>query len=297
MKAVIIGACGYVGKHLTRQLELLGWDLTLYDFNVEKISQKEVISLDIRDKNACHAINIDVDFIFFMSGVTGTSAAYQHYERYIDVNEKGLLNVLDVLKNRRSKARVIFPSTRLVYKGIKDKSLSETAEKEFKTIYALNKWAGEQLLNQYSNYFGIEYTIVRICVPYGTLFGDGYSYGTVGFFLSNASAGRPISLYGDGAQKRTFTHVEDVCTQIVLLLQQNESRNEIFNIAGEVYSLSELASMIAKKFGGEVRFSEWPEIDLKIESGDTIFDGSKILGLIKQKNKHTVQSWLNNLPL
>ncbi len=66
----------------------------------------------------------------------------------------------------------------------------------------------------YHNAFGIDYTIFKICVPYVNNFGDAYSYGTLGFFLSKAIRGECITLFGDGSIRRTFTHVDDI-SQIV----------------------------------------------------------------------------------
>ena len=238
---------------------------------------------------------MDIDYIFFFSGITGTLNGYDKYESYIDVNEKGLLNLLNQIRILKSKARLIFPSTRLIYKGIKDTELDENAEKEFKTIYALNKWFGEQAIIQYSNYFNLKFNIFRICIPYGNLFSDEYSYGTVGFFLKKASSNENIILYGIGDQKRTFTHVEDICLQIYNTILTSHSQNRIFNIAGETFSLAQIANQIAAKYNIQVEYTEWPEMDKKLESGDTIFDGKQILSLTKKPLKNTFYDWLFNL--
>jgi UDP-glucose 4-epimerase len=294
-KAIIIGSNGYIGKHLALYLRAAGWELRLYDLQPAQANSINYRTLDILDKKAVHEIPLEVDFIFYMAGITGTGNAYEKYEHYIDVNEKGLLHLLDAMRKSKSKARIVFPSTRLVYKGVENMPLAEHATKEFKTIYALNKWTCEQLLSQYAAYFGVHYTIVRICVPYATLFNEGYSYGTVGFFLSRASRGEPINLYGDGSQKRTLTHVEDICYQVASLLDKEESVNNIFNIAGETFSLYELASLIGARFNAKLVFLPWPELDLKLESGDTIFDGRKIQELIGVTNNHTLSAWIKQL--
>lgn len=296
MKAWIIGSNGYIGKHLAYHLQKLGWDLDLCDVqSSSSINAGRYHCLDVRDKNAVKNLNWRGEYLFFMVGVTGTSAAFANYDLYIDVNEKGLLNILDALRASNPSIHIVFPSTRLVYKGVKGVPLREDAEKEFKTIYALNKWTGENLLKQYADYFDLQYSIVRICVPYGTLFQDGYSYGTVGFFLSKARNGEAIGLYGDGGQMRTFTHVEDICDQIVLLIAKKEALNNIFNIAGESSSLVSLAMLVANKFQVSVKFLPWPLLDEKLESGDTIFDGSKIEALVGIVNKHRLKTWIEGL--
>lgn len=107
-----------------------------------------------------------------------------------------------------------------------------------------------------------------------------YSYGTIGFFLNQSIKKGTINLYGDGTLKRTFTHIYDVCNQIISASFSSQGKNEIFNIGGETFSLLEVATAIANKYAASVTFSEWPEKDLLIESGDTYFDDAKILKIL-----------------
>jgi len=203
MKATIIGSNGYIGKHLAKFLFEKGWEVNGYDISEEsKVNNINYTSLKLLTKEDALVVNFNVDFVFYFAGVTGTSKAYDDYELYLDVNEKGLLHVLNRMKEENIKARLVFPSTRLIYKGEKNVPLKEDALKEFKTIYALNKWFGENVIRQYQEYFGINYNIFRICVPYGNLFSDGYSYGTIGFFLNNAVNKKNITLFGTGEQRK-----------------------------------------------------------------------------------------------
>ena len=214
------------------------------------------------------------------AGLTGTFAGFDSYEKYFKINELGLLNLLDAIRKSEFRPKVVFPSTRLVYKG-SDKPIKENDEKETKTLYAVNKLACEGILYAYKQSFDIPYTIVRICIPYGNLLSTDYSFGTVGFFIRQAKAGNAIPLYGSGYIKRTFTHIEDLCYQVVNVAMKEESNGEIYNIGGQKLSLREVAEFIAQKFGSKVVTVEWPERDLRIESDNTYFDDSKIRSLLK----------------
>ena len=134
----------------------------------------------------------------------------------------------------------------MVYKGY-DKPLKEEGEKESKTIYAANKIACEGYLQAYHDSFDIPYTVFRICIPYGNLLSTDYSFGTVGFFIKQAKAGNDITLYGGGNIKRTFTHMEDLCFQIVEGAMKNESDGQIYNVGGETLSLKQAAETIASQ--------------------------------------------------
>ena len=169
--------------------------------------------------------------------------------------------------------KVIFPSSRLVYKG-SDMPLAEDAPKEAKTVYAANKIACELYLEAYHNRFGIPYDVIRICVPYGNIISSDYSYGTVGFFMREIAAGRPIPLFGGGKQGRTFTHVEDICAAVELLMASDE--DGVFNVGGENLSLYEAALKVVGGDAAKVRAVDWPPEALLIESGGTMFDSTKL---------------------
>lgn len=278
-RIAVIGANGFIGRHLVYYLQKQGSNLIeCYDV-VERAELPNYRCVDLTDKNALVAINLNVDYILMFAGLTGTFAGFDAYEKYININEVALLNLLDAIRKSEFRPRVVFPSTRLVYKGY-DKPLKETDEKETKTIYAANKIACEGYLQAYRDSFDIPYTIFRICIPYGNMLSTDYSFGTVGFFIKLAKSGKDITLYGGGSIKRTFTHMEDLCYQIVEGALKEESDGQIYNVGGETLSLRQAAEIIAKKFGIKVTDVPWSERDLRIESDHTYFDDSKIQALL-----------------
>ena len=277
MRIALIGGKGYIGKHLDYYLQKRGITSMVYD--VQELDGPNYKKIDITNPASVAEIDLNVDYIFMFAGLTGTYAGFDKYETYNAINEIGLLNLLDAIRKSEYRPKVIFPSTRLVYKGV-DKALRESDEKETKTIYAVNKIACESLLQAYKASFDIPYAVFRICIPYGNLLSTDYSFGTVGFFIKQASAGKDITLYGGGNIKRTFTHMEDLCYQVVEGAFNPDSNGEIYNIGGETYSLREAAEIIAVKFGTNVVDVPWPERDLRIESDHTYFDDTKIRTLL-----------------
>lgn len=117
-------------------------------------------------------------------------------------------------------------------------------------------------------------------MPYGNEISGDYSFGTIGFFLNRAKSGNPITLYGGGTLKRTFTHVADICRQILLTASLPQTDGEIYNIGGETYSLREAAEIVTSNHRCDIQATEWPDKDRLIESGDTYFDDEKIRCLI-----------------
>ena len=277
MRCAVIGGKGFLGKHLVYYLKKKGHQVLSYD--IVESEEEGYARIDMTDANSVASMDLDVDYVFMFAGLTGTYAGFDAYEKYVAINEMALLNLLDAIRKSSFRPKVIFPSTRLVYKGA-DKPLKEENEKESKTIYAANKIACEGYLQAYRDSFDIPYTVFRICIPYGNLLSNDYSFGTVGFFIKQAKAGKDITLYGGGTIKRTFTHMEDLCYQVIEGAFEKGSDGGIYNVGGETLSLKDAAEIIARKYGVKVTAVLWPERDLRIESDHTYFDDTKIQALL-----------------
>ena len=287
-KVVVIGANSYIARNVICVLKRdYDYEIKMYDYaKNQKDGEQNYSQINILDRNSVSQIDFNSDIVFMFVRKSGTADGFDEFNTFIDINEKSLLTVLNEMRRQQSKAKIIFPSTRLVYKGSKF-PLKEDSEKEFRTIYAINKFACEAMLNQYHNIFDIDYCVFRICIPYGTLIKDASAYGTAEFMLNRARQGKNILLYGGGSQRRTLTYMEDLCKALIEGAINDKCQNDIFNIGGEVLSLFEMASLLASIYGVQVENIVWPEISQKIESGDTVFDSSKFdrLNLVSYRMK------------
>ena len=289
---VVLGANGYLGSHLASSMIAAGHQVSAYDLSGPNPNLSfPVRSLDVSNPALWQAVDTDVDAIFYFSGMSGTRRSFDQYANYMAANELGLLHLLDLLRRRGNKPRVVFPSSRLVYRG-RTTPLDESSPQESKTVYAANKIAGEAFLQAYWNAYGIPFVVYRICVPYGNLLGGPFSYGTIGSFVEVARNRKIITLYGDGSLRRTFTHVEDICGQIAATTLLPESEGAVFNVAGEALSLFQVAESVATRMGATIAFSTWPESEWTIESGDTVFDAAKILALLPHPPRHCFREWI-----
>ncbi len=290
----VIGANSYIARHIVSTLKALECKCFLYDLQQNSIDHHEhYASVDIREPASVEKINFRSDYTFVFSGLTGTTAGFEKYADFIDVNEKGLLNILSAMRKTKSKSRIIFPSTRLVYKGKKNIPVREDGELAFKTIYSLNKFFCENILHIYHNCFGMTYSIFRICVPYGNKIDGKTSYGTLGHFLSQAAEKKDIVIFGSGLQKRSFIHIEDLINILLSAILSGKSRNRILNIGGpDTLSISNVAKAIARIYGVRVIHSPWPPLSLETESGDTIFDSSAIEQMTRYSYGYRFRDWV-----
>lgn len=276
-KIVIIGANSFIARNLIYRLnEIQKFELKLYghsESHIDGLRNYEQVNVVSNAGN----IYMNADIIFMFTGRTGTSEGFEKPDEFIDVNEKALLHVLNEYRKQKSRAKLIFPSTRLIYSDNIDAHENETGT--LKTIYAVNKFACENYLRIYHEVFNVKYLILRICIPYGTIIPGAFSYGTAEFMLRRANSGQNITLYGDGEISRTLTHIQDLCDAMIAGAECEECVNDVFNIGGEKYTLREMAELIAGKFGVKVECTGYPEIAGKIESGHTVFNSKKFEAL------------------
>lgn len=296
MKNVIIGANSYLARNFIYKLKhVYNEDCILYGrSDVQIDNESNYTRVNMLDRNEVSRLDLDCDNVFMFVGKTGSANGFDNYEEYINVNQKALLNLLDQMRKQNSHAKLIFLSTRLVYSG-KDEPQKEDACKEFKTVYSINKFACEQYIKQFNNVFGIDYLILRLCIPYGTLIDGANSYGTCDFMLKRASNNECINIYGDGSQRRTLTYIGDFCDILYQASQNKQCKNDVYNIGGENYSLYEMASVIAKKYGVNINKIEFPDIEYKIESGGTVFNSDKLDDLIGDLHKTKFVDWINEV--
>lgn len=290
--AIVFGSNGYLGRHICLYLKNNHIDFTPIGKSEQSIDNyPNYLSVDITYSEQLNKIDFNVDVIFMFAGLTGTKNDESTIEKFTKVNEVGLQNIIDCIANKNESPKVVFPSSRLVYKGRKGTLLVENSEKEMKTIYAQNKLNCEQILIDSHNKYNINFTIFRVCVPYGNSFEDGYSYGTIGFFIGRAKSGENITLYGDGELKRTFTHVDDLSRIIVESSFNKNTDNQIFNIgSNDNLSLKEVAKLIADKYSVGITYVPWPEEALEVESGDTMFNDDKIRNSLNVSYKNSIKT-------
>lgn len=300
--ALVLGANGYIGKNLCLWLLKNGHKVLAVGRASAFIGQDSVDCSNLTYIRTDLSLQEDVSsipfsrakMIFVMNGKTGTSNGFLEPIDYLLGNDGTLLNILAAYVRQNAKGRIIFPSTRLVYKGVENCFLTEDATKAPKTIYGINKLSCEQYLSAWSNTFGVPFTVFRICVPYGQLVPGDYSFGTIGMMLEQAKNNGIITLFGDGTIKRTFTHISDICKIIAELGELKVAKNRIFNIGGEDnVSLLDLATMIASKFQAKVEFVEWPKMHLSIETGDTMFSDAFLKSIYKFEYQKNLSRYFN----
>ena len=224
---------------------------------------------------------------------SSTSSAYgrKHYENN-NIEDKYLSNgyhneVARLSKHRKtSSSYTEFINLRKLYW----KGLTEDMEDDCLTPYSVSKVSGEKMCKMYTELFGLDTVILRYFNVYGEREPTKGQYAPViGKFLRQVASGEPMTIVGDGEQRRDFTYIKDVVDANILCMKC-KGAGEMFNIGtGKNYSINDIANLISSKGGDKAGKPEdkvyIPE--RKGESRVTLANRSKaenILGWFPKRN-------------
>lgn len=264
--ALVTGAEGFIGSHLTERLLEEGYQVRAFvqynSFNSwgwldvlpeETRKTLEIVTGDIRDTE-CVARAVDgCDLIFHLAALIAIPYSYRAPEAYIDTNVKGTLNILNAAR-RYDRAQLIHTSTSEVYGTAQHVPISEQHPLNAQSPYAASKIAADQLALAYYRSFETPVSIVR---PFNTYGPRQSARAVIATIITQLLAGnREISL-GALHPTRDFTYVKDTVEGFLAAAQHPRTIGEIINIgSGFEISIADTAELIARIM----------DIDLKIIS-------------------------------
>ena len=257
MKCVVTGGCGFVGSNLVDQLVQLGHRVLVLDdlsagSDTRRNTAAELIVGSVTDIDTVLAATRSADWIFH-------TAALPRIQRSIDdpigthqVNVTGTLNVLCAAQ-RNGVRRVINSSSSSVYGDQPTHLMREDMTPNPKSPYALQKLMGEQ----YADVFARLHRGMVVSLRYFNVYGpgqpsDGAYALVIPRFLKMKAEGQPLTVYGDGTQTRSYTHMDDVVEANILAATASLSpaSHTVLNVGTDVEtSVNEIAAII----GGPVR--------------------------------------------
>ena len=116
-------------------------------------------------------------------------------------------------------------------------------------------------------------------------------YGILNWFVRQALEGKPLTIYGDGAQKRDYIHVEDLARAMLMGATQRSIKFDVFNLgSGTGLAFRDMTQLIATSVPGtRVDFLPWPKDRYFVETGDYISDICKIQSALGWKPRITIE--------
>ena len=288
-RALVTGGLGFIGSNLAIALAERGAEVTIVDallpgyggnlFNIEPVRSRVRLNVcDIRDANAMNYAVDGQDFVFHLAGQVDHILSLTDPFPDIDINIKGTAVLMEALKHRNPRARVVHSGTRGEYGPAGSLPVSETAPTHPKGIYEISNLTAEKIIAVYDEVHGIESVLLRLTNVYGPRAQMRHSrHGVVNWFVRVALDGGPMKVFGDGTIKRDFLYVDDCVEAILMSAVSGAARGEILNVGSDhVTNFRELAGELAALTGAPWEFAPFSPERKAQEPGDFVSDITKI---------------------
>lgn len=300
MKALVTGGAGFIGSNLVEKLLSIGYEVTVIDNESSDAHESfywndraNNYKLDICDYENTKDLYVGVDYVFHLAAEARIQPAIINPLLAFKTNTLGTATVLQCSREAGVK-RVVYSSTSSAYGRINDVPNVETQPDDCLNPYSVAKVAGEKACKMYYDLFGLETVILRYFNVYGNHEPRKGPYAPViGLFDRQMKAGEPMTIVGDGEQRRDFTNVEDVVEANILAATKDipeEYLGTVFNIgSGKNYSVNE----IANEFDAESIFIE-PRLG---EARTTLANNKKARSFLGWEPKESIVEYIKGIKL
>ncbi|HAW49426.1 TPA: hypothetical protein DCX16_00510 [bacterium] len=269
MKVLVTGGCGFIGSHLVERLIELGNNvvaidnLSVSDCNVSSLKKLSacIYPYDISDYNSISSLFDGVDMVFHLAAMNRAQRSIKNPLLANASNITGTLNVLEA-SCKAGVSKFVNISSSSVYAGVRDRLLSEDMLLSPPHPYGVGKLAGEHYARIYWELYKLPTTTLRYFSVYGPRqLGDIENAGVIAKFIHCAFSGKPLTVYGDGEQKRNFTYVSDVVDITIKAGLVNKTIGNIINVANSrEVSVNYLISIIKKFIKRDIDVEYLPRI-------------------------------------
>lgn len=237
MNILVLGGAGFLGSFVADECTKQGHQVTVFDRIPSPYLQpaQRMMLGDILDRQAVHEAVAEKDVVYNFAGFADLNAAINNPLPVLEVNILGNANVLDACMTH-SVTRFVYASTAYVFssKG---------------SFYGVSKRCSEKIIEEFSQQFGLNYTIIR----YGSVYGPrADEQNRIHKLVKEALVDGKIVFQGDGEEEREYIHVQDAAT-LSLKILENEYCNQHVMLTGvERFKYSQLLNMIKEMLGNEL---------------------------------------------
>lgn len=302
-KILVTGGAGFIGSHLVPRLLKKGDSVVVLDNlssgkteNLSAIRGHPRFSFqrgDVRDMSAVHEALRGVDAVVHLAALIDVSASVADPLATHEVNVTGTLNLLQQSAQSKVK-RFVFASSTAVYGDVKTLPVTEDTVLKPISPYAASKAAGEAYCSAFAGCYGLSTVALRFFNVYGLRNENSPYSGVITKFLGKAVNSEELIVEGDGEQTRDFIHVNDVVSAIILALESEVPKSEVFNVCtGVPTSINRLVETLRVVTGKELRVKQAPPRvgDIKSSYGDP----AKAMKQLKFKSTIDLSHGLNIL--
>jgi UDP-glucose 4-epimerase len=296
MKYLVTGGAGFIGSHIVDRLILDGNEVVVIDNESADSNEKffwnnkaKNYKLDITDYDSIRKLFNNVHTVFHLAAESRIQPAIKNPIKAAKVNFLGTMTILQCAREAGCD-RVIYSSTSSAYGRKNTPPLKEDMPNDCLNPYSVTKSGGETLCKMYTDLFGLN----TITFRYFNVYGDrqplrGEYAPVIGLFLRQKKNSLPMTIVGDGEQRRDFTLIDDVVEANIAASKTSDKLafGELFNIGSGInYSILDLVEMI----GGEYKHIE-PRIG---EARISLADISKAKKILGWEPRGSLREWIKN---
>lgn len=254
---LVTGADGFIGSHLVEELVNQGFNVKAfvhYNFQnnwgwIDEIHNSvkkeiEIIQGDVRDYETIKQALKNCEFVFNLAALIGIPYSYKAPRSYIDTNLNGLLNIMNIIKEKKN-ARLVHVSTSEVYGSAKTVPMNENHPLNAQSPYAASKIAADAMANSFYNSFGLQITIVR---PFNT-FGPRQSLrAIIPTIITQLLDKKTDNIkLGNINVTRDFTYVSDTINAFISSINVKKAIGQTINIGSSFeISIREIVNIISR---------------------------------------------------
>lgn len=262
-KALVTGADGFIGSHLTELLLQKGYKVrALAQYNsfnywgwledVPAHKNLEIVTGDIRDPHFVKTIVTGSDVVFHLAALIAIPYSYHAPDSYVDTNIKGTLNICQAARELGN-IRVISTSTSEVYGTAQYVPIDEKHPKQPQSPYSATKIGADAIALSFFNAFSLPVSIAR---PFNTFGPRQSARAIIPTIISQIAVGTREIKLGDLTPTRDFNYVKDTAAGMLALAGSNETIGKEVNIAtGKEISMGDTFELIKKIMNSEVKFT------------------------------------------
>ena len=272
MKVLVTGGAGFIGSHLAEKLLDLGHEVFVIDNlwtgkldNIKAIQNHQRFHLvvdTILNESVMNELIFKVDHVYHLAAAVGVKNIMGHPVETLETNVKGTEVVLRLAN--RFKKKVFIAYTSEIYGKHVEHTLAEDDNRVMGTVkkrrwaYACSKTLDEFLALAYYDEKKLPVVIGRLFNTVGPR--QTGQYGMVlPSFVQSALLGKPITVFGDGTQTRSFTHVYDVVDAMIKLMDEPRAVGDVFNIGNDQeITINELAEKVKEMTGSSSEIEHIP---------------------------------------
>tara|TARA_R110002050_G_scaffold31905_1_gene81552 strand:- start:12435 stop:13424 length:990 start_codon:yes stop_codon:yes gene_type:complete len=295
---LVTGGAGFIGSHLVDALLKKGRKVRVVDNlstgNLRNIKHNisnenfEFIEGDICDESLMVDMMEGADRVFHLAALADIVPSIENPTDYYRSNVDGTFSVLQAAKKHNIK-KLVYVASSSSY-GIPDTyPTPESSLIQPQYPYALTKWMGECLVMHWAKVYDLPAVSLRFFNIYGPRSRTNGTYGAVfGVFLAQILAGKPLTIVGDGTQKRDFTYVEDAVSALISAAE-SDVVGECMNVGSDdPISVNDLVKLL--KANNTVNIPKRPG-----EPDCTWADTSKIKKLLDWKSKVSISKGVQKI--